>query len=406
MSRSERKPSSPLPILFLTVFIDLLGFGIVIPLLPLYAEHYDASAVTIGLLMASFSAMQFVFAPIWGGLSDRIGRRPIILFSLAGSAVSYLLLGLAGSLPALFLARLLAGAAAANIPVAQAYVADTTSPEDRAKGMGMIGAAFGLGFIFGPAIGGTLTLYGYSAPAYAAAGLSVFNLIWASWRLPESARPADSRAPLFHPLQLRRLRRVVGVPQAVTLLLLLFFTTFSFANMETTFALLGQHRFAFRADQIGRLFTYMGLVAAVVQGALIARLVKRFGEPRLIVFGAFSMAAGLLWTPYGADLATLLVALAALSAGQGLMHPSLTSLLSRSADAAEQGAVLGVAQSLSSLARIVGPVWGGVLYGTVGPAAPYVSVGVIMAVAALCAFRLVDPESIADGRQSIVDARS
>jgi MFS family permease len=404
MSRSERKPTSPLPILFLTVFIDLLGFGIVIPLLPLYAEQYDASAVAIGLLMGSFSATQFVFAPIWGGLSDRIGRRPIILFSLAGSVVSYSLLGLAGSLPALFVARLLAGAAAANIPVAQAYVADTTSPEQRAKGMGMIGAAFGLGFILGPAIGGFLTLYGHSAPAFAAAGLSLLNLAWASWRLPESVRRADAHASLAHPLQLRRLRRVVGVPQAVPLLLLLFFTTFSFANMETTFALLSRHRFGFPPDQIGRLFTYMGLVAAVVQGGLISRLVKRFGEPRLIVIGAFLMAGGLLWTPYGLALGPLLLALAALAAGQGLLHPSLSSLLSRSADATEQGAMLGVAQSLSSLARIVGPVWGGVLYEVASPAAPYVSVSVVMAIAALWAFRLVDPETAVDSRQSMVDS--
>lgn len=395
MSRNEKKRRSPLPILFLTVFIDLLGFGIVIPLLPLYAEQYNASATAIGLLMGAFSAMQFVFAPIWGSLSDRIGRRPIILFSLTGSAVSYFLLGLANSLPALFLARLLAGAAAANVPVAQAYVADTTSAEDRAKGMGMIGAAFGLGFIFGPAIGGILTLYGYSVPAYAAAGLSVLNLVWASWRLPESAHVPDSHAPLSHPLQVRRLRRVAAVPQAIAVLLLLFVTTFSFANMETTFALLGQHRFDFRPDQIGRLFTYMGLIAAVVQGGLISRLVKRFGEPRLIAFGAVSMAAGLLWTPYAAGLGALLVALAGLSAGQGLMHPSLTSLLSRSAHPAEQGAVLGVAQSLSSLARILGPVWGGVLYGTMSPPAPYVSVSAIMAIAALCAFRLADPETAA-----------
>jgi MFS family permease len=345
--------------------------------------------------MASFSAMQLVFAPIWGALSDRVGRRPIILCSVAGSAVSYLLLGLAGSLPMLFFARLLAGVAAANIPVAQAYIADTTAAEDRAKGMGMIGAAFGLGFIFGPAIGGTLTLYGYSVPAFAAAGLSVINLAWAGWRLPESSRPASSPAPLSHPLQPHRLRHVVAIPQAVALLLLLFFTTFAFANMETTFALLGQDRFIFRPDQIGRLFTFMGLIAAVVQGGLISRLVKRFGEPRLIVFGALLMAGGLFWTPYAAELGSLLLALAALSAGQGLMHPSLTSLLSRSADPAEQGAVLGVAQSLSSLARIVGPVWGGILYEMASPAAPYVSVAFIMAIAALCALRLVGPEAAA-----------
>jgi DHA1 family tetracycline resistance protein-like MFS transporter len=164
--------------------------------------------------------------------------------------------------------------------------------------------------------------------------------------------------------------------------------------METTFALLGQDRFSFRPDQIGRLFAYMGIIAAVVQGGLISRLVKYFGEPRLIVFGTLLMAAGLLWTPYGGQLGWLLVALAALAAGQGLMHPSLTSLLSRSADPSEQGAVLGVGQSLSSLARIVGPVWGGILYQVGSPATPYVSVACIMAVAALCAVRLVDPGNV------------
>jgi predicted MFS family arabinose efflux permease len=257
----------------------------------------------------------------------------------------------------------------------------------------MIGAAFGLGFIFGPAIGGVLTLYGYSVPAFAAAGLSALNLAWASWRLPESRRQPDTRAALSHPLQLRRLRRVANIPQAVGLLLLLFVTTFSFANMETTFALLGQDQFNFRPDQIGRWFAYMGIIAAVVQGGLISHLVKRFGEPRLIVFGGLLMAAGLLWTPYRPELGWLLVTLAALAAGQGIVHPSLTSLLSRSADPAEQGAVLGVGQSLSSLARIVGPVWGGILYQTASPAAPYVSVAFLMAIAALYALRLVDPQN-------------
>lgn len=393
MPTTDRSTRSALPILFLTVFIDLLGFGIVIPLLPLYAEHYNATATTIGLLMGSFSAMQFLFAPIWGGLSDRWGRRPIILFSLGGSIVSYLLLGFAQSLAGLFVARLLAGAAAANVPVAQAYVADTTSAEDRAKGMGMIGAAFGLGFIFGPAIGGTLTLYGYALPAFAAAGLSLLNLVWATWRLPESRRAPDFNSPLSHPMQLNRLRHVIGIPQAVSLLLLLFVTTFSFANMETTFALLGQDRFAFQPDRIGRLFAFMGIIAAVVQGGLISRLVKRFGEPRLVFSGALLMAVGLLWTPYAAEIRFLLIALAALAAGQGVLHPSLTSLLSRSADPGEQGAVLGVGQSLSSLARIVGPVWGGILYQRTSPAGPYVSVALIMAVAALCAVRLADPET-------------
>lgn len=380
---------SPLVVLFLTVFIDLLGFGIVLPLLPYYAESFGAGPLAVTLLSSCYSMMQFLFAPVWGRLSDRVGRRPVLILSLAGSSLSYLLFGLTGSLPMLFATRILAGICAANISTAQAYIADVTTPETRAKGMGMIGAAFGLGFIFGPAIGGTLSRYGYSVPAFFAAGLSFFALTLALFRLPESLRPGVvARGRMFEP---RRLRTALRYPGMGLLLVIFFCSVFAFANLEATFALFVEKasRFGYTARETGYLFAYMGVLMSLMQGGLIGRLARRFGERRLVVAGTLMLAAGMGVVPLAPGLGGLLGALALLAFGVGMNTPSLSSLISRSAGADEQGSVLGVSQSVSSLARILGPAWGGFVFERFGPASPYFTAAGLMGATFLMSLMLM-----------------
>jgi multidrug resistance protein len=234
---------SPLVVLFVTVFIDLIGFGIVLPLLPFYAEHFGANALLVGLLSTCFSLMQLLFAPVWGRLSDRVGRRPVILAGLLGSSISYFTFALAQSLPILFLSRILAGIAGANISTAQAYIADSTQPENRAKGMGLIGAAYGLGFTVGPAIGGILSQYGYAVPAFFASALALGNFAAAWWLLPESRNPSQQIRQSESGLNWQRLKTGLQHPELGIFLLLFFISTFAFANLEATFALMTSRRF-------------------------------------------------------------------------------------------------------------------------------------------------------------------
>jgi len=403
-TRSDR---SVLSIVFVTVFVDLLGFGIVIPLLPYYAETFHASGFVAGAVVASYSAMQFVFAPLWGRLSDRIGRRPVILISLAASTLSYVMFAAAQGLGLLFASRLLAGAGGANIPVAQAFIADTTSERDRAKGMGLIGAAFGLGFTFGPAIGGVLAVHGHWAPGVAAAVICGLNLLLALARLPESL-PAEQRRQrvakrVTHPLF--ELAQAVRRPGLALLLGLFAAAIFSFSTMETTLSLLCATSFHLHATQIYWLFGYMGLVTSVVQGGLIGRLAQRMSERHLTVAGCGLLALGLLATPLSRPVTSLLVALGALAVGQGIASPTLASLISKATEAGEQGGVLGLSQSLGSLARIVGPLWGGLLFDGVGPAAPYLTTGVLMVLASAWALRIraggpVEVPAVASARAS------
>jgi len=380
MAEHASHQRSALTIIFLTVFIDLLGFGIVLPLLPYYATQFHASAATAGALIAVYSAMQFLCAPLWGRWSDRIGRRPVILISLAGSTASYLLFALANGVGLLFVSRILAGIAGANIPVAQAFIADITSEKDRARGMGLIGAAFGLGFVFGPAVGGLLAHYGHAAPGLAATAICGVNLIAAVRRLPESlTREHRRQTPRAHPL--RQLRDALRRPQLAVLMLLFTGVVFSFATMETTLSLLCAQAYAMSAAHIYWLFGYMGVVTTITQGGLVGRLSTRVDEARLVVLGAALLAVGLAAAPFTAPVGPLLAALAALSVGQGIASPVLSSLISKSSGAGEHGGILGVSQSLGSLARILGPLYGGVLFEYGGPASPYVTTAALMLVA-------------------------
>ena len=385
---SQSSPSrSLLTIIFLTVFIDLLGFGIVLPLLPYYAHQFHASGVAVGALIGVYSAMQFVTAPLWGRWSDRIGRRPVILISLLGSTLSYLLFAAANGIGLLFVSRILAGIAGANIPVAQAYIADITTEGERARGMGLIGAAFGLGFVFGPVIGGLLAHYGHYAPGLAATAICGTNLIAAVWRLPESLPPAERHArPSTHALG--HWRAVFKRPQLVTLILLFAAVVFCFSTMETTLSLLCATAYQMSASHIYWLFGYMGVMTTLMQGGLIGRLARRMDEARLVGIGTAMLAAGLADAPFTPPVLPLLAALGAIALGQGVASPLLSSLLSKASPGEERGEVLGVSQSLGSLARIFGPLWGGLLFDHAGPAGPYVTTAALMAVATGVAWSL------------------
>ena len=380
-TRLKAPVNLPPPIIvFVTVFIDLLGFGIIIPLLPFYAETFGATAFTVGLLATSFSLMQFIFAPIWGRLSDRVGRRPIILLGLLGSCLSYFGFGMAGTLTALFAARIFAGIAGANIPTAQAVVADLTTPENRAKGMGMVGAAFGLGFIFGPAIGGFLSRYGYSVPAFFASGLSLVNFVAAWFLLPETLKP-EHRA-IERVGRIDALRSALARPHLPLLLVIGFLVVAAFSAFESTFALFAERSYGFGASSIGYVFAFVGIVLVIVQGFLVGKVVKRIGEHHIVPASLAIVAIGLLMIPATRSVAALLVANGVMAVGMGFNNPSLMSLVSRYSSAEDQGGVLGLTQSLNSLARIVGPLWGGFAFDHLGIGMPYITSAAVMGIAA------------------------
>jgi len=372
---------SSLAIIFVIVFIDLLGFGIVLPLLPRYAQRFHATDFETGLLFASFSAMQFIFAPLWGRLSDRIGRRPVLIAGLAGTAVFYALFGIASMLPSLglmFVARIGAGIAGATISTAQAYIADSTGHDGRAKGMALIGAAFGVGFTFGPILGTfavPVELDGAALnpmPGFIAAGLSLLAMIVAFIKLPESWRPGLA-PPRRGWLNLGAIRDAVSVPTLGQLLLLFFIATFAFSQFETTISRLTLQVFELGDDSNFWLFTYIGVTLCLMQGVLVRRLASRVSEESMIVAGAILMGAGLFCVSLAADHASLPMLLATmpvLIAGFSLLTPSTQSLISRRSDPARQGEIMGVNQSASAMARILAPLCGHALFG-LNPRLPY-----------------------------------
>jgi MFS family permease len=363
-------------VVFLTVVLDLVGFGIVIPLLSFYAEDYGASAIQVTLLMAIYSLAQFFFAPVWGALSDRIGRRPVLLGSIGAGSLMLAGFAWADSLWLLFVFRGMHGVFAANISTAQAYMADITTPEKRAGAMGLIGAAFGLGFTIGPLIGGELSVYGYSAPIWLAAGLGAFNFVLALFLLPESLKPDSTRRP--RPISPAVLWGLLRHPVVGGLLALSLVSTLSFAMMESTFALFEEHRFGLGAQEVGRVLGLIGLVMIVVQGGLVRRLVPRFGEAKLVRVGIPMTALALIALPFAPPMAALYGVCGVLAVAQGLASPSLYSLLSRAASDSDQGLVMGTNQSLAALARAVGPTIAGLLYANVALSAPMVGAGILL----------------------------
>ena len=353
---------SPLVVIFTTVFIDLVGFGIVIPVLPFYAEgsRFNATPRTVGFLFASYSVMQLIFSPILGRLSDKHGRRPVLFISIIGTGIGFLILGFANTLWMLFLGRILDGITGGNISTAQAYIADITTKEDRAKGMGLIGAAFGLGFVFGPAIGGILSRWGVAVPFLFAAGLCFANALLLYFTLPETVT-ADhpARVSAARGRGLSQLITSLKDPRLGFVLIIYFLFIVAFSIMTTAFSLYTMFRFGYDAQHTGYLFAYVGILAVIVQGGLIGRLVKQFGELSLVIIGALLFAGSLFAIPFvgpqTGGLMALLVGGGLFSIGNSLSAPSLTSLASKSVGPAEQGSVLGVTQSVASLARAVGP---------------------------------------------------
>jgi DHA1 family tetracycline resistance protein-like MFS transporter len=372
---------SSLGILFLIVFTDLLGFGIVIPLLPRYGETLGATPAQLGALLASYSLLQFIFSPVWGRLSDRFGRKPILVLSLVGSVGGYALFAAARTIPMLILARALAGMMAANLSTAQAYIADVTPPERRAKGMGLVGAAFGLGFSLGPFAGGALaSLQGSAAfaparswpvfgavfanpqglPGLFAAFLSATALVLAIVLLPESLTgkaPARARTSRLRLIWEAVNRRNVGI-----VYILYFIYTFGFTQMEVTLAQLIGHRFGLDIGHSYWLFAWVGFLGALVQGGLIGVLTRRFGERALAAAGTFIVTVSLAAMSFVPNVPWLMACLALLAVGAGLSTPSLSSLVSRLTPPTQQGSALGIFQSISSIARIVGPVVAQLLY--------------------------------------------
>ena len=376
--RAHVKTRRSLAILFVIVFIDLLGFGMVIPVMALYAERLGAPADQIGWLMTGYSAMQFVFTPIWGRLSDRYGRRPLLLLSIVMTAAAFLGYAIAPSFHWLLVSRLFAGAATANIAIAQAYIADVTPPEGRARGMGIIGAAFGLGFILGPAMGGVLSSVSLSAPGYAAALLAGLNGVAAFFILPEpAARVEGHRRARFLAL-LDELRK----PGIRRLIVMYFLTILAFSGMEATFALLAAHRYHLDSTHVSYVFAFIGVVVTVVQGGLIGPLTRRFGERALLVVGLLAQCVGLAALPLAGGMAGLLAACVPLAFGSGLTTPAITSLISRSAAADDQGGTLGIGQSAAALGRVAGPISATNAFDKLWFAAPYFGGALLMLAAA------------------------
>ncbi|MFC6796340.1 MULTISPECIES: MFS transporter [unclassified Haladaptatus] len=408
MADSSRRTIS---IVFTVVFLDLLGFGIIIPILPFYVRAFGADELVIGLLAASYSAMQFLFAPVLGNLSDRRGRRPIILISVFGSAIAWTLFGLAEGLALLFVSRMLAGAMGGNIAAAQAYVADVTPPEERAKSLGLLGAAFGLGFIFGPGIGAVftfqvvvdffqglipwVTINQFSLPSFVAAFLALMNFLVAYRFLPESREIADE--PVAYESQLTQLKNAILNEDLRGLLVAFFLISFAFSGVQIMFIPYVADIYGYSESQSALLLTYIGVLGVIVQGGLIGRLTNRYTESRLTVFGAALLTVALFGIPSAPllgelvfpsltgvasfltnQLLALLAVLAVLSLGNGIVNVSLTTIVSQKASADRQGSALGLTQGSGSLARTFGPVLMGGIYATIGYWSPFVLGGVLL----------------------------
>lgn len=366
--------NKPLFSIFLIVFIDMLGFGLILPLLPYYAESFGASDTVIGLLVASYAAAQLVGAPLLGRLSDRFGRRPVLLLSLFGTLVGFLLLGFARTLLLLFAARILDGLTGGNISVAQAYISDVTDAKNRAKGLGLIGAAFGLGFIIGPVSGGLLSQWGYAVPAFAAAGLVAVNLLMVALWLPESLPPqkreaaADNRPAVTLSALLDALKRPFTGPLLITR----FFFGLAFAIFQTIFALYALRRFDLGARETGFILTYVGILSVLVQGGLVGRLSQRFRDDVLIFASVGIMALSLLGWALTPSVTVLLIVLAPTALSGGVLNTVLSSALTKAVQPQEIGGILGLSTSIESATRVIAPTLGGLLleqYGAWSPGA-------------------------------------
>ena len=369
------KNKSALTLIFITVFIDLLGFGILIPILPSFAvKELGVDEAAVGIAIAIYSFVQFIFNPILGRLSDKYGRKPLIVMCLLTNAIGYVIFAFTTSYFILLVSRTVAGIGGSSIAVAQAYIADVTTKENRSKGMGLIGSAFGLGFVFGPLIGGFLSKLGYLETGLGAASFSFIAFIVTMILLPEShinrSRTAETRKGL---LNVDAMLKTFKNPSLAILISLFFVLTFSFANIYGTFALLGLEVYGFSDIQNGYIFGIIGLSSAMVQGGLIGPITKLIGKQRILILASFFLMVTLAIIPYAGNFLWLAVDSIFLSFGTGLLRPTLLSLISEITSDAEQGITLGVNQSLSALARMFGPLWGGFTFQYLGYAFPFVT---------------------------------
>ncbi|MEO8512751.1 MAG: MFS transporter [Ignavibacteria bacterium] len=390
-------------IIFLTVFIDLLGFGILIPILPTFAQNeLMMNETLIGLIVGIFSLMQFVFNPLWGRLSDIYGRKPILIFGLGGNVISYIITGLVlsgiwKSIPLLFLSRALAGFFSANIGAAMAYISDVTPPKDRSKGMGLIGAAFGLGFVFGPFIGGVMAKrFGFGFPTYFSAALSfvalTLTMLFVKESLPKELRGAKTMAGFNLKNGVNKLISALKHPHVGFLIMLYFIVVFSISNIFSTFQLYAESKngFSYDIEQVSYLFAFSGLVGAITQGLLIRPILRIFDERKVFIAGCIIMGIGLGTIPFSNHILVLLLgSILFMSFGNGLLLSIGLGLISKFSDRDEQGGILGLTQSMASFARFIGPSWGGLVYHYVSFAAPFLTGGIVMIGATVMSLRLL-----------------
>ena len=369
------KKNPALSMIFLVVFVDLLGFGILIPILPTFAVHIlGVKEAAIGIAIAVYSLTQFLFNPLFGGLSDRYGRRNIILYCLLLNASGYIIFAFTHSYIMLIASRIAAGIGGSSIGVAQAYIADVTTKEDRAKGMGLIGVAFGLGFVFGPIMGGILAHYSYMITGFASACFSLLAFSLSVFLLPESLKKELIQTGVKRKMfNVDGFKKILNNTPVLLVIAMFFILTFSVANIYGTFALLGTQVYGFSNIQNGTIYGVIGLVSVIVQGGLIGRLSKRYTDNQLITFGSFLLALGLAWLPFGGNYIGLIIVITVLSMGTGTLQPILLSLISKVAPEKDQGIVLSVNQSISAFARVLGPLWGGFSFQYIGYKFPFLT---------------------------------
>jgi multidrug resistance protein len=368
----------------LTILIDFTGFGLVLPLLPFWAQHLGANAVGIGLATTAYALAQLMFTPLLGKLSDRYGRKPVILVSLFIESTSLVLVGIAGSYTLLLLGRFIGGVGASNIGSAQAVVADVTRPDQRARGMGMIGAAIGLGFVLGPALGGILAQLGPQVPFWSAAVVALLNAVLVLFLLPETRKPQSQ--PAGHQRNLRQSwLNVRNYPVVLRLVLINLLFTIAFTQMETALPLLAQRNLGWGAVQLGYIFAMIGVIIVIMQGGLVGQLVKRWNERSIMIVGLFLLAAGLLTLVVGQQLAFMLIGLGVLSIGDGAVTPLVSTLLSFASPEEHHGEFLGLSQGIGGLGRVLGPLLAGSIFNFVGPDTPFIIGSLLVIVAALIA---------------------
>ena len=367
--------------IFLIVFIDLLGFSVILPLLPFYAETFGATPLVVGLLTAAYAAAQLIGAPLLGRLSDRYGRRPILMISIAGNMLGFVLLAVAQNLGILFLARALAGLTGGNISVAQAYISDVSEPKDRGKAFGLIGAAFGLGFIIGPAVGGILGTFGFWVPATVSAVLSGINLLLVFFWLPESLTVErrlelanTSRPPFTVNAMLQTLKR----PFVGPLLHTRFFFGLAFAMFQSIFALYAQYRLNLDGRQTGYILAYVGVLSAVTQGFLIGKINARFSDTQIILVSTIIMAIGLGSWAFAPNVIALLIVLIPIALAGGVLNTTINSAMSKAVAPIEIGGILGLAASLESLTRVISPSLGGLMLEKLGTSSPGIFGAIIL----------------------------